>query len=320
MADKTRIILKEIVKQIYAMRRSLQREKKVDTWWQKTLTLKQFVETEGLKQAYTASFYNLVKQKPRIRQDIVAKQKYITDSEFRRGKTVFELLTAQWNFVEQMLELIEGNIALIKGLQQAEHGNIKSQMVIHLQQIARFQELRKMLYGKEYKYLSRIFKTEKRINVAEIALNKKELQREKLEIMAFIRAVDLLKRLQIHLNYQFKYIDAIENYYISVEEHATKSEMREMVSEERELEEAEAGHKLKSMLPVVINITSLVKLFAHNSSEEMRHVHTLEALFKGQRSKNIKLISLTKKELSLEQLEKSYETALKHVIREIRHG
>lgn len=317
--NKTQKILRTILKQINAMRKSLQREKQVDAWWKKTLTFKEFVETEGLKQAYTISFYNLVRQKPRIRNDIVTIQHHITESEFRRGKTVFELLSAQWNFVENMLELIEGNIALIKGLQHAEKKNITQQLVIHKDQIERFQELGHMLYGKQYTYLAHIFKTEKKINVAEIRLNKKELARERIEIIGFIRAVDLLKRIQIHLNYQFKYIDAIENYYISVAEHATKSEMREMIHEERELEEAEAGHKLKSVLPVVINITALVKLFAHNSSEEMHHVKTLERLFKEQRFKNIKLMHLTKKELSLEQLEKKYETALKRVILEIKH-
>ncbi len=309
-------ILKKIQKQINLMRQALKRETRIEKSWEKSLNFKQFIETEKLKHDYTIAFYNLIKEKPRIKQDYINMQRYIAESEFKRGRTVFELLTAQWNFADNMLELIEKNMWIIRALEKKENENIKTQIAINADQFRRFQQLRKILYDGEFKYLATIFKLEKDINYKEVKLNKKELEREKLEILAFLRTADLLKRLQIHLNYQFKYIDAIENYYISVVEHATKAEMKEMVAEERELEEAEVGHKVKSLLPVVINIKALIKLFAHNSNEEMRHVFTIEKMFKQQRLKNIHLIGLTKKELSLEQLEKDYESALKKVIKE----
>ena len=314
MASKD-TILRKIQKQINLMGQSLRREKRIEKWWEKRLSFRQFIETEKLKHDYTIAFYDLIKQKPKIKQDYINMQKYIADSEFKRGRTVFELLTAQWNFADSMLEMIEKNIGIIRALENKEKENIRTQISINADQFKRFQQLRKLLYEEEFKYLATIFKLEKDINYKEIKLNKKELQREKIEILTFLRAVDLLKRLQIHLNYQFKYIDAIENYYISVVEHATKSEMKEMIGEERELEEVELGHKVRSLLPVVINIKSLIKLFAHNSNEEMRHVLTMEKMFKYQRMKNINLIWLTKKELSLEQLEKNYEGALKKVIK-----
>lgn len=309
-------ILMKIQKQILLMREALKHEAKIGKSWEKHLSFRQFIQTEKLKHDYTISFYNLIKKKPRIKQDYAELQRYIAQSEFKRGKTVFGLLTAQWNFADNMLNLIEKNIDVIRNLEKKEKENIKTQIAIDSDQFKRFQQMRKILYDGEFKYLSTIFKLEKDINYREVKLNKKELQRESLEILNFLRAVDLLRRVQIHLNYQFKYIDAIENYYISVVEHATKSEMKEMIGEERELEEAELGHRMKtSILPVVINIQSLIKLFAHNSNEEMRHVLTMEKMFKLQRLKNIHLISLTKKELSLEQLEKDYESALKKVIK-----
>ncbi len=308
-------ILTKIVQQIQLMRKELQNEKHIDAWWEKELTFAQFVGTERLKHDYTVLFYHIIKEKPRIKQDFIKLQGYIKDSEFRRGKTIFELLTAQWNFVEHMLELIEQNVAIIKELELIEKKNIKNQVVINSEQYLRFQQLRKLLYNGEFKYLATIFKLEKEINYKEVRLNKHEISREKNEVFTFLKSQDMLKRLQIHLNYQFKYIDAIENYYISVVEHATRSEMREMIGEEREMETAELGHNVKSLLPVVISIQSLIQLFVHNSNEEMRHVLTMEKIFKQQRLKNVKLMDLTQKEISLEKLEQEYEQALRKVIK-----
>ena len=307
--------LSDIQKQIKAMESRLKNQQAVMNSVGEIKSMQDFIKSEKLKHEYIFSFYELAKHKPKMKHEHKKLIDIVKNSAFRRQGIINSILIEQWNFIEKAYNLIQDNSATVSLLEKDIDKIISGQISISNGHKKRLKSLAQLIYKKEFKNLDKIISKEISINKKQVLLAKKEVQREREQIILLKKVVEQIEELQIHINYQFKYINAMEDLYISKEISTDKKARNELEKEEEEFECEETRMRIKKPMYTFIPVFSVIKLFAHNSGHEMHIVNKISINLFNEKITNIKAIDIIKKEISMENLEKRYEEKLSSLLK-----